>query len=94
VKYNPCPLDEIEARPSLICEPLPPANVISLRRSRSLRAILAENLNATQALQRRLEDGVVVSQDAECEIIRLLFVATRQQLQALSAVLELEGLDE
>jgi hypothetical protein len=93
MKYNPCPVDEIEARPSLICEPLPPPNVISLRRSRPLRAILAENLNATRALLRHLEDGVVVSQDAHCEVVRLLLIATRQQEKALAAALECDGLE-
>jgi hypothetical protein len=78
----------IENRRSLICEPLPPENVIKLRRSRSLRAALAESLNTTRALLRQLEDGVTVSDDAQCETIRLLFVATRQQVQALAAVLE------
>ena len=92
-KYCPCPIDELEARPSLINEPLPPDNVITLRKARSLRAVLAENLNATRALQRALEDGVVVSDDAQCEIVRLLFVATRQQVQALNAALECEGLE-
>jgi hypothetical protein len=93
VKYHPAQLDEIEARPSLICEPLPPENVITLRQSRSLRSVLAENLNATRALLRHLEDGVTVSQDTHCEIVRLLFVATRQQVKALEATLEREGLE-
>ena len=92
-KYCPCPVEELEARPSLINEPLPPDNVVSLRRSRSLRAALAENLNATRALLRQLEDGVTVSDDAQCEIIRLLFVATRDQVKALNAALECEGLE-
>jgi len=47
-KYHPAQIDEMEARRSLICEPLPPDNVITLRKARSLRAVLAENLNATQ----------------------------------------------
>ena len=92
-KFHPAQIDEIEARRSLICEPLPPDNVITLRKARSLRAVLAENLNAARALLRRLEDGVTVSADAQCEIIRLLFVATRDQVQALSAALECEGLE-
>jgi hypothetical protein len=92
-KYHPAPIDEIENRRSLISEPLPPDNVITLRQSRSLHAVLAENLNATRALQRALEDGVVVSDDAQCEIIRLLFVATRHQVKALAATLELDGLE-
>ena len=92
-KYRPCPIDELEARPSLINEPLPPDNVITLRKARSLRAVLAENLNATRALLRHLEDGVVVSQDAHCEVVRLLLIATRQQEKALAAALECDGLE-
>jgi hypothetical protein len=34
-----------------------------------------------------------VSSDAQCEIVMLLFVATRQQLKALAATLELDGLE-
>jgi len=55
--------------------------------------MLAENLNSTKALLRRLEDGVTVLDDAQCEIVRLLFVATRQQVRALEAALSLEGLE-
>jgi len=55
--------------------------------------VLVENLNSTRALLRHLEDGVVVSDDAQCEIIRLLFVATRHQVKALAATLECEGLE-
>jgi len=43
--------------------------VISLRHSRSLRAVLAESLNMTKALRRHLEDGVIVQNDAQCETI-------------------------
>jgi len=50
-------------------------------------------LNATRALQRHLEDGVTVSTDAQCETIRSLFVATRDQVQALIAALECDGLE-
>jgi hypothetical protein len=66
---------------------------MSLRKARSLHAVLVENLNSTRALLRHLEDGVVVSDDAQCEIIRLLFVATRHQVKALAATLECEGLE-
>jgi hypothetical protein len=92
-KYHPAPIDEMENRRSLISEPLPPDNVISLRHSRPLHAVLVENLNSTRALRRHLEDGVTVSSDAQCEIVRSLFVATRQQEKALAATLELEGLE-
>ena len=56
-KYRPCPIDELEARPSLINEPLPPDNVIALPKTRPLHAVLVENLNSTQALLTRLEAG-------------------------------------
>ena len=92
-KYSPAQLDEIEERRSLISEPVPPPNVVSLRHSRPLHAMLVENLNSTRALQRRLEDGVCVPKDAQREIVRLLFIATRQQLKALAATLELDGLE-
>jgi hypothetical protein len=83
----------MEDHGSFISQPLPPDNVISLRRSRSLHAVLVENLNSTRALLRCLEDGVTVPKDAQREIVRLLYVATRQQVKALAAVLELEGLE-
>jgi hypothetical protein len=91
--YHPAQIDEVEDRRSLISEPLPPENVISLRHSRSLRAVLVENLNATRALRRRLEDGVTVSSDTQREIVKLLLVAARHQEQALAAALECDGLE-
>jgi hypothetical protein len=79
---------------NFINQPLPPDNVATLvPRQRSIHAMLVENLNATRALLRHLQDGVIVSQDAQCEVVRLLFVATRQQLKALIATLELDGLE-
>jgi len=36
---------------------------------------------------------VVVSQDAHCEVVRLLLIATRQQEKALAAALECDGLE-
>jgi len=66
--------------------------VVSLPKVRPLHAVLIENLNSTRALLRRLEDGVSVSTDAQCEIVRSLFVATRDQEKALNAALECEGL--
>ena len=92
-KFWPCPVDEIEDRRSLISEPLPPDNVISLRHSRPLHAVLSESLNVTRTLRQHLEDGVTVSSDAQCEIVRLLLVATQHQEKALAACLELEGLE-
>ena len=94
-RYHPAQLNEIEDRGSLISRPLLPENVAALvpRQPRPLHAVLAENLNSTRALLRHLEDGVIVSDDAHCEIVRLLFIATRQQEQALAAALECEGLE-
>jgi hypothetical protein len=93
MKYHPAPINEIEDRRSLISGPLPPDNVISLRHSRPLHAVLVESLNATRALQQRLEDGVCVPKDAQREIVRLLYIATQHQVQALAACLELDGLE-
>jgi hypothetical protein len=92
-KYHPAQIDEVENRRSLVSEPLPPENVISPPKSRPLHAVLVENLNSTRALLRRLEDGVCVPKDAQREIVRLLYVATRHQVKALAAVLELDGLE-
>ena len=55
--------------------------------------MLVENLNSTQALLTRLESGVTVPRDRQREIVRLLYVATPHQVQALAACLELEGLE-
>jgi len=93
VRYHPAQIDEMEDHRSLISERVPPENVISLPKSRSVHVVLVESLNSTRALQRRLEDGVCVPKDAQREIIRLLYVATRHQVKALAAVLELDGLE-
>jgi hypothetical protein len=56
--------------------------------------VLVENLNSTQALLTRLEkSGVYVPRQEQREIVRLLYVATRNQAKALIATLELEGLE-
>jgi hypothetical protein len=62
-------------------------------KQRSLHAVLCEALTNTQALLTRLEAGVCVPKDAQREIVRLLYVSTRQQVKALAAVLELDGLE-
>jgi hypothetical protein len=92
-KYWPAQIDELPDRKSFISQPLPPENVITLPKSRPLHAVLVESLNSTRALLRRLEDGVTVPRDQQREIVRLLYVATRNQARALAAVLELEGLE-
>ena len=80
---------------SLINQPLLPDNVRTLvgPNQRSLHAVLCEALTNTQALLTRLEAGVTVPRDQQREIVRLLYVATRHQVKALAAVLELEGLE-
>ena len=60
---------------------------------RSLHAVLCEALTNTQALLQRLEAGVHVARSEQREVIRLLYVATRHQVKALAATLELEGLE-
>ena len=80
---------------SLINQPLLPDNVRTLVRpnQRSLHAVLCEALTNTQALLTRLEAGVTVPRDQQREIVRLLYVATRNQANALIATLECEGLE-
>jgi hypothetical protein len=96
-RYHPRQLTEMledEVPVSLINEPI--REVIELRpgaKQRPLHAVLVESLNSTQALLARLEAGVTVPQQAQREVVRLLYVATRHQVQALTAVLELEGLE-
>ena len=80
---------------SLINKPVPPDNVSTLvPRQRSIHAVLVESLNSTQALLTRLESGrICVPREAQREVVRLLYVATRHQVKALTACLELEGLE-
>ena len=79
---------------TVVNEPLPPDNISTLvRRPRSLHAVLCEALMNTQGLLTRLEAGVTVPKDQQREVVRLLYVATRHQVKALVAVLELEGLE-
>ena len=93
-RYWPRQIDEIDGPGvSLINEPLPLDNVIPLPKTRSLHAVLVESLNATQALLRRLEGGVTVPKDAQREVVRALYIATRNQVKALEATLSLEGLE-
>jgi len=65
-----------------------------LSRQRSIYAVLVESLNSTQALLTRLESGrVCVPRQEQREVMRLLYVATRHQVKALAATLELDGLE-
>jgi hypothetical protein len=67
--------------------------VIALPKARSLHAVLCEALTNMQALLARLEAGVTVPRDQQREVVRLLYVSTRHQVKALTACLELEGLE-
>jgi hypothetical protein len=97
-KYRPRSFEEMASDPvpvSLINEPVL-EDVRELRpgaKQRSLHAVLVEARNNTQALLQRLELGVHVARSEQREVIRLLYVATRHQVKALAAVLELDGLE-
>ena len=95
-RYWPRQFDGSDPTPvSWLNEPVPPDNVSALvPRQRSIHAVLVENLNSTRALLTRLESGrVCVPRQEQREVVRLLYVATRHQVKALAAVLELEGLE-
>jgi hypothetical protein len=97
-RYWPRTNEELAEDPiprSFINQPLPPDNVRTLVRPnpRSLHAVLCEALTNTQAVLARLDAGVTVPRQEQREIVRLLYVATRHQVKALSAVLELNGLE-
>ena len=93
-KYWPRTSEELAEDPiprSWINQPLPPDNVIALPKTRSLYAMLCQTLIDTQALLARMEAGVQVQQQRE--VVRALYVASRNQAKALIAVLELRGLE-
>ena len=80
---------------TLLNEPV--REVIELRpgqQAASLYALLVGLRNQAQALLDRLETrGVYVPRQGQREVVRALYVATRNQVKALSAVLELDGLE-
>ena len=94
-RYRPADVAEVEQKVSLLNEPI--HEVIELRpgqASASLHALLVGVRNQAQALLDRLETrGVYVPKDQQREVVRLLYVATRNQVRALAACLELEGLE-
>jgi hypothetical protein len=97
-RYWPRRFDEMASDPvpvTWINERPPPDNVRTFVRptQRSLHAVLCEALTNTQALLCRLEAGVRVPRQEQREIVRLLYVATRNQAKALIATLELQGLE-
>jgi hypothetical protein len=95
-KYWPRTSEELAEDPipvSLINQPLPPDNVIALPKTRSLYAMLCQTLIDTQALLARMEAGVQVQHNGQREVVRALYVASRNQAKALIATLELDGLE-
>jgi hypothetical protein len=96
-KFWPRSIEEVEKKVSLINEPLAaPDGTTALPvcyRERPLHAVLCESLKQTKELLNRLARGVYVPRDAQREVVRLLYVATRNQVKALAACLELEGLE-
>ena len=94
-KYWPRQIEELEQDSDvlLINEPIVPDNVIALPKARSLHAVLCEALTNTKALLTRLETGITVPRDQQREVVRELYVATRRQVKALAACLELQGLE-
>jgi hypothetical protein len=97
-RFWPRDVTEVEQRPSIINEALDaPEGTTALpvvQRDKPLHAVLCESLKQTRELLIRLEArGVYVPRDAQREIVRLLYVATRNQVKALAACLELEGLE-
>ena len=95
-RYRPADIAEVEQKVSLLNEPIHD-EVIELRPGQSaasLHALLVGVRNQAQALLDRLETrGVYVPKDQQREVVRLLYVATRNQVRALAACLELEGLE-
>jgi hypothetical protein len=95
-RYRPADIAEVEQKISLLNEPIHD-EVIDLRPGQSaasLHALLVGVRNQVQALLDRLETrGVYVPREGQREVVRALYVATRNQVRVLSAVLELEGLE-
>ena len=95
-RYRPADVAEVEQKVSLLNEPIHD-EVIELRPGQSaasLHALLVGVRNQAQALLDRLETrGVYVPKDQQREVVRLLYLATRNQVRALAACLELEGLE-
>ena len=95
-RYRPADIAEFEQKVSLLNEPVH-EEVIELRPGQSaasLYALLVGVRNQAQALLDRLETrGVYVPREGQREVVRALYVATRNQVKALAACLELEGLE-
>ena len=93
--YRPADIAEVKRKVSLLNEPVH-EEVIELRPGQSaasLYALLVGVRNQAQALLDRLETrGVYVPREGQREVVRALYVATRSQVRALAACMELEGL--
>src|SRR6516165_10134198 len=94
-RYWPRQFEEMEGTPvTILNEPV--REVIELRpgqQAASLYALLVGVRNQAQALLGRLETrGVYVPRQGQREVVRAHYVATRNQVKVLSAVLELDGL--
>lgn len=97
-RYWPRDIAEVAEKVSLINEPLAApdgtAALPVLNRDKPLHAQLCEVLVHTKELLAPLEaKGVRVPRDDQWQVVREVYVQTRQQLQALAAVLELDGLE-
>jgi hypothetical protein len=86
VRFRPCEIADLEDAISWINE-LPVD--IPQRRQVPLRAVLSDVRAHTEVLAARLEAGVVVHGDAEREAVRVLYLQTRRQLEAIAVALEL-----
>jgi hypothetical protein len=97
-RYWPRDIAEVAEKVSLINEPLAaPDGTVALpvlNREKPLHAQLCEVLVHTKELLAPLEaKGVRVPRDDQWQVVREVYVQTRRQLQALAAVLELDGLE-
>jgi hypothetical protein len=97
-RYWPHDIAEVAEKVSLINEPLAaPDGTVALpvlNREKPLHAQLCEVLVHTKELLAPLEaKGVRVPRDDQWQVVREVYVQTRRQLQALAAVLELDGLE-
>ena len=90
--YHPALIEETEDLVCLIFDPVTDAIPLPVQNARPLHAVLCEAMNSTQALLRRLEDGVSVPTRGR-EPIRELYARARALRDALAACLELDGLE-
>jgi hypothetical protein len=85
-RFRPCEIYECEPEVSLLNAAFSPD--IAPRRPLPLHAVLSDVCAHTEVLARRLEGGVSVRGEDEREAIRVLYLATRRQLEAIAVALE------